>query len=119
MYGQELRKIVYAACGLKTAKEIQRVGMEMKEETIQIKSSSFALAESVKLSAEQRQELVLKLILGAEPLKRPELSQKILNIKDQHMQLMVACLVYFTKAYNPTSEVFCAISSAIFFPLKD
>lgn len=33
-YGQELRKILYSACDLKTVKEVYREGMKMKEETL-------------------------------------------------------------------------------------
>lgn len=35
------------------------------------------------------------------------------------MQFMMACLLYFVEVYHPTNEIFCAITSSVFFPLKD
>lgn len=61
--GQELRKQLYSIMGLTQVKELQRIQTGMGEQVLKIAKSKIDLAGSVKLSAEQRSELVLNIIL--------------------------------------------------------
>ncbi|CAL5976718.1 Conserved_hypothetical protein [Hexamita inflata] len=112
--GQELRAKIYGILGLQQVKEIQREGETMKEHVLKVEKSKIDLAASVKLTVEQRQAIVLELVLG------DKLAKEVMKIEDQQTQLIASALLFLVKhVKNITAEQLAAIITGTLFPHKD
>lgn len=105
---------MYSIMNLKRVEEMYRSGVEMNTEVLDIEAPKVVLANSVKLSVEERRHLVLKLVFDDE-----ELVNKLLSFEHTNQTLIAAAIIYLCKKVQLDNEQFAALVTGMFFPHKD